>query len=162
MPEISVMIEGGKATPAAPLGPALGPLGVNILKVVEEINEKTKSYAGMKVPVKVIVDSAKKTFEIEVGSPPTSSLIKKELKAEKGSANPKTTKIGNMSFEQLLAVAKMKIDSLNSYKLKKACNEVAGTCQSMGVTIEGKIGSEIIKEINEGKFDSQIKTAEKE
>lgn len=161
MPEISVMIEAGKATPAAPLGPALGPLGVNILKVVEEINAKTKSYAGMKVPVKILVDS-KKNFEIQVGSPPTSSLIKKELKAEKGAANPKTTIVGNMSFEQLLNVAKMKIDSLNSYKLKKACNEVAGTCQSMGVTIEGKIGSEIIKEINEGKFDSQIKTAEKD
>ena len=156
------MIEAGKATPAAPLGPALGPLGVNIVKVVEEINEKTKAFMGMKVPVKVIVDSGKKTFEIEVGSPPTSSLIKKELKAEKGSPNPKAAKAGNLSFDQLLNVAKMKIDSLNSYKLKNACNEVAGTCHSMGVTIEGKTGSEIIKEIKEGKFDEKIKSAEKD
>jgi large subunit ribosomal protein L11 len=148
MAEISVMVE------------ALGPLGVNIGAIVEEINKKTKAFAGMKIPVKIKVDS-KKNFEIEIGSPPTSSLIKKELNIQKGTSDVKTTKVADMKFEQLLNVAKMKISSLNSYSLKKACNEVAGTCQSMGITIETKIGSEIIKEINEGKFDSQIETAEK-
>ncbi|MCR4369244.1 MAG: 50S ribosomal protein L11, partial [archaeon] len=77
MAEISALIEGGKATAGAPLGPALGPLGVNIGEIVAKINEKTKSYAGMKVPVTIEVDS-KKHYEITVGSPPTSALITKE------------------------------------------------------------------------------------
>ncbi len=156
MPEVSVLVEGGKATAAAPLGPALGPLGVNIGEIVAQINEKTKEYAGTKVPVKVTVNSDK-SFEIKVGSPPMSALIKKELNLKKGAANPKTEKVANLSIQQLKKLAKMKMENLTSSELKSAAKEVAGTCNSMGVTIEGKKAQEFIKELGKGKFDSELK-----
>ncbi len=152
MPDISVLVEAGKATAAAPLGPALGPLGVNIGLIVAQINEKTKSFSGMKVPVKISIDS-KKNFEISVGSPPTSALIKKEAGLETGAANPKQP-VGNISMEQVVKIAKMKIDSSGSVKLKSVAREVVGVCDSMGITIEEKKAREIQKEIKEGKFDS--------
>lgn len=89
---VEVLVEGGRATPGQPLGPALGPLGVNIPKIVAEINNKTRAFDGMKVPVKIIIDSKTKDFEIKVGTPPTSSLITKELGVEKGSGSSKPTR----------------------------------------------------------------------
>jgi len=153
---IEVLVEGGKATPGPPLGPALGPLGVNIVKVVAEINAKTKQFEGMKVPVKVIVDPKTKNFQIEVGTPPTSALILKEVKAEKGSGAPKTNKIGNITIKQAKKIALMKQGSLLAKDIKKAVKEVIGTCQSMGVTVEGKEPKEIIAEIEAGKWDKEI------
>ena len=157
MTEIKVLVEGGKASAGAPLGPALGPLGVNIGDVVAKINEKTKSYAGMKVPVVVDVNASTKTFEINVGSPPTSALIKKEIGIDKGSSNPKVEVKGNISMEQIKKVIGMKIEKLASYKMKSAAKEIAGVCNSMGITVEGKPAKEAIKEINEGKFDDLLK-----
>ncbi len=157
MTEIKVLVEGGKASAGAPLGPALGPLGVNIGDVVAKINEKTKSYAGMKVPVVVDVNASTKTFEINVGSPPTSALIKKEIGIDKGSSNPKAELKGNISMEQIKNVIEMKIEKLASYKMKSAAKEIAGVCNSMGITVEGKPAKEAIKEINEGKFDDLLK-----
>ncbi len=150
---IEVLVEGGKATPGQPLGPALGPLGVNIPKIVAEINNKTKAFDGMKVPVKIIIDSKTKDFEIKVGTPPTSSLISKELGVEKGSGSPKATKVGNLSMEQAIKVARMKGDSLLGKDLKHQVLEVVGTCTSMGVTIEGKEPKDIRSEILGGKYD---------
>lgn len=157
MPKISVLIEGGKATAAAPLGPALGPLGVNIGDVVSQINSQTKSFAGMKVPVDVIIDTATKKFEVKVGSPPMSALIRGEAQATKGAANPKTEQAGNLTIEQVQKIAEQKIDSLNSYKLKSAMKEVIGTCDSMGVYVEGKRAKETIKEFEAGAYNSRIK-----
>jgi large subunit ribosomal protein L11 len=154
MPEISVLVEAGKATAAAPLGPALGPLGVNIGEVVKQINEKTKGYAGMKVPVRINVDSSTKQFEISVGSPPTSALVRKELNLEKGTDNPKEKFVGNLSMEQARKVAEMKLDSLASYSVKSAMKEVIGTCNSMGVTIDGKPAKKVQREIRHGKYAS--------
>ncbi|MDD5148686.1 MAG: 50S ribosomal protein L11 [Candidatus ainarchaeum sp.] len=155
MPDISVLVEAGKATAAAPLGPALGPLGVNIGLIVAQINEKTRAFSGMKVPVRIAIDS-KKNFEIFVGSPPTSALIKKEAKLEAGAANPKQP-VGNISMEQAVKVAKMKIDASGSSKIKSVVREVVGVCDSMGITVEGKPAREIQKELKEGKFDSMFK-----
>jgi len=155
MPEVSVMVEGGKASPAAPLGPALGPLGVNIPKVVQEINEKTKNYAGMKVPVKIKIDS-KKNYEISVGSPPTSSLILSEAKIKKGTGNQKETLVADLKFDQIIKLAKMKATDLNSSNLKSQVCEILGSCNSLGVTVEGKTGKEMIAEVKQGKFDSQL------
>ncbi len=157
MTEIKVLVEGGKASAGAPLGPALGPLGVNIGDIVAKINEKTNSYAGMKVPVIVDVDVGTKTFEIFVGSPPTSALIKKEIGIDKGSSNPKAEIKGNVSMEQIKNVIEMKIEKLASYKMKSAAKEIIGVCNSMGLTIEEKPAREVIKEINEGKFDELLK-----
>ena len=157
MTEIKVLVEGGKASAGAPLGPALGPLGVNIGDVVAKINEKTSSYAGMKVPVVVDVDAGTKTFEINVGSPPTSALIKKEIGIDKGSSNPKAEIKGNISMQQIKNVAEMKLEKLASYKMKSAAKEIIGVCNSMGLTVEGKPAREAIKEIDEGKFDDVLK-----
>jgi large subunit ribosomal protein L11 len=156
MSEVSAMIEGGKATAGAPLGPALGPLGVNIGKVIEEINAKTKSFNGMKVPVKVLVDAKTKSFEIEVGSPPTSALIKGELKIQKGSGTPNTESVGNLSIEQVKKLSEMKISKLTSTDLKKAAREIIGTCNSMGINIEGMHAKEAQKKFEAGEYDSQF------
>src|SRR3989338_1727953 len=116
MPEVSLLVEGGKATAGPPLGPSLAPLGVNIGKIVADINAKTKDFEGIKVPVKVNVNVATKQFEIEVGSPPTSSLIRKELGLEKGSGNPKETFVGNLSLAQVKKIAEFKRESSNATK----------------------------------------------
>ena len=157
MPEISVLVEGGKASAGAPLGPALGPMGVNIGEVVAKINEKTKEFSGMKVPVKVIVDAATKSFDVQVGSPPVSALIKKEIRIESGAKNPKLDKAGDITLEQLKKIAKMKMDALSSYKLKSAVREIAGACNSMGVYIEGKHAKEFQNDLASGMYDEQLK-----
>ena len=153
---VDVLIEGGKATAAPPLGPALGPLGVNIGQVVSEINKKTAEFKGMQVPVKVIVDEETKEFEIKVGTPPVSALLKKELHIEKGSGNPKEEKIADILIEQIIKIAKMKEDALLGADLKSKVKEVIGTCNSMGVLVEGVPASEAIKLVNQGKFDKEI------
>jgi len=148
---VEVLVAGGQATAGPPLGPALGPLGVNVLAIVNKINEVTKDYAGMKVPVKVIVDTETKEFEVTVGTPTTSALIVSELKIEKGSGSPKAQKVGNLSMEQVVRIARMKQAELLSPNLKAAVKEVLGSCVSMGVTVEGKDPKEVQKEIDEGK-----------
>ena len=153
---IKALIEGGKASAGPPLGPALGPLGVNIMQIINTINEKTKQFDGMKVPVKVIVDPKTKNFEIEVGTPPASSLIFKELGLEKGSGSAGTHKIGNLTMDQAIKVVKMKYDNLLGKELKQKTKEVIGTCVSIGVTVEGKKPQEIQKAIDEGEYDSKF------
>lgn len=150
---VELLVSGGQATAGPPLGPALGPLGLNVMAVVNKINELTKDYAGMKVPVKVTVDTETKEFEINVGIPTTSALIVSELKIEKGSGSTKTQKVGNLSIEQLIRIAKMKRPELLSKSLKSAAKEIVGTCVSMGVTVEGKDPKEALREIDSGKYD---------
>ena len=156
--KIEALVEGGKASAGPPLGPALGPLGVNIMQVINTINDKTKQFSGMKVPVKVIVDPKTKDFEIQVGTPPASSLILKELNLEKGSGSAGTHKVGNITVDQAIKVAKMKQDNLLGKELKQKTKEVIGTCVSLGITVEGKKPQEIQKSIDEGKFDSKFQS----
>ena len=153
---VEALVDGGKATAGPPLGPALGPMGVNIMQVINTINEKTKEFAGMKVPVKVIIDSKTKEFEIEVGTPPAASLILNELGLEKGSGAPKTHKIGNLSIDQAIKVAKMKYDNLLGKEIKQKTKEIIGTCITLGVNVEGKNPKEIQKAIENGEFDSKF------
>lgn len=154
MPEtISVLVEGGKATPGPPLGPALGPTGVNVVQVVQMINEKTKKFDGMKVPVNVIINPKLKTgFDIEVGTPPTSALLMKELGIEKGSGNPKVDKKGDITVEQAKKIAEMKAGAVLGKDIRRAVREVLGTCVSMGVTVDGKDPREVQRLINEGGY----------
>lgn len=153
---VEILIEGGKATPGPPLGPAIGPLGINMMQVVEQINSKTADFAGIKVPVKVIVDVGTKEFEIEVGTPPTTALILDELNIEKGSQDPGLDKVADLSIEQTLKIARMKFDSLLSNDYKMAAKEVIGTCVSMGLTVDGKDPKIVQKEISEGLYDEQL------
>ncbi len=153
---VEVLIPGGKATPGPPLGPALGPLGINIKKVVDDINEKTKQFNGMQVPVKVIVDE-KKNVNIEVGTPPTSAFIMQEAGIEKGSGKPNAEAAGNITFEKAVKIARLKRQDLLSYEMKKAVKEVLGTCGSMGVTVDGKKAREVQQAIDKGEFDEILK-----
>ena len=159
---IETLVDGGKATAAPPLGPALGPLGVNIGQVVAKINEKTKAFEGMKVPVKVTVNSETKEFEIKVGTPPSSQLIKKEANIEKGSGKPKTDYVADILIEQIIKIAKMKEGSLTGKTLKQRVKEIIGTCNSMGILVEGKQAAEAIQMVNDGKFDAEIKAEKTE
>jgi large subunit ribosomal protein L11 len=154
---VEALVAGGQATAGPPLGPALGPLGVNVVAIVNKINELTKDYAGMKVPVKVLVNPDDKSFEVSVGTPTVSALIVSELKIEKGSGTPKANKVGNLSMEQAVRIARLKIPQLLAKNLKLAVKEVLGSCVSMGVTVEGKDPREVQKEIDEGNFDEMLK-----
>jgi large subunit ribosomal protein L11 len=153
---IESLVSGGQATAGPPLGPTLGPLGVNIMAIVNKINEVTKSYSGMKVPVKIVVDTETKEFEVTVGTPTVSALIVSELGIQKGSGKPKTDKVGNLSMEQIVRIASVKRAEMLSRKTKTAVKEVLGSCVSMGVTVEGKDPREVQKEIDEGKYESLL------
>jgi len=156
MPEkkvIEALVAGGQATAGPPLGPALGPLGVNVLMIVNKINELTSSYAGMKVPVKITVNPDTKEFDVSVGIPTTGALIVKESGIQKGSGTPQSVKVGNLSMEQVVRIAEIKQPSLLAGSFKAAVKEVVGTCFSMGVTVDQKDAKAVMQEINEGVYD---------
>jgi large subunit ribosomal protein L11 len=151
---VKVMVEGGAATPGPPLGPALGPLGVNAAKVVEEINKKTAGFRGMRVPVEVLVDPGTKQFEIVLGSPPTSALLIKALGAEKGGGAKDL--IGDLSLDQVMEVAKSKQPTLLAKDLKAAVKEIVGSCQSLRISIMGLTPKEMTEAIQKGILDDYI------
>jgi large subunit ribosomal protein L11 len=156
---IEVLVPGGKASPGPPIGPALGPLGINIKAVVDDINAKTASYNGMQVPVKVIVDD-KKNVTLEIGIPPASALILIEAGLEKGSSGEAGLEkgssgertVGNLSVAQAIKIAKMKRQSSLSYELKNTVKEILGTCLSMGVTVDEKPARDVQKAIDAGEY----------
>jgi len=158
---LDLLIEGGKAAPGANSAPKLSALKMNVGEIFKQINDKTKAYAGMQVPVKVIMIPADKTFEVIVGTPPVSSLVKKELKIDlaKITEEEKTagkTSVGDIKMDQIVNVAKMKQDALFCKSLKACVKQVVGTCASMPITVEGKKPIEVIKEIDAGTYDSVI------
>jgi large subunit ribosomal protein L11 len=156
--KISSMVEGGKASAGPPLGPALGPMGVNIGEIISQINQKTKEFEGVKVPVIVYVDPSTKNFRIEVGSPPLAELFKKELKLEKFPGHQKNEKI-NIPLAAAVKITKMKMDSLNAKNFKDAVKTVLGSCVSYGFLLDMRDPRDVQKDINDGKLDpASIKT----
>ncbi|MCW3987714.1 MAG: 50S ribosomal protein L11 [Candidatus Bathyarchaeota archaeon] len=154
---VEVLVSGGEATAGPPLGPTLGPLGLNVLAVVNKINELTKSYAGMKVPVKVEVNLNNKQFEVSVGIPTTSALIVRQLGISKGSGMPNVEKVGNLSMEQVVMVVTQKQGTLLAKNSKGAAKEVLGSCASMGVTVDGKEPTTVQQEIDSGMYDEFLR-----
>ena len=154
--KIKILVEGGGMQPGPALSQKLGPAGINIGKVIQKVNDATKDFKGLKVPVELDVDMGTKSFEVKVFSPPVSELIKKELGLEKGSGEQAKIKVANASIEQIISVAKTKLPSLLSRDLKSALKTVVGTCVSLGILIESKSPVEIEKEIDEGKYDKEI------
>ena len=150
------MVTGGEASAGPPLGPALGPMGINVLQVVNTINDKTKDFPGMKVPVKVEVDPDTKKFTVEVGVPPTAALISKEAGVAKGSGAAGTVVAGNISIESAIKIAKMKIDSSYANNIRGALKEVIGTCLSLGMQVENKPPKDIYNDIKAGKYDEAL------
>ena len=132
--QIKLQIEAGKATPAPPVGPALGSSGVNIMQFVKEFNDRTAKQAGMIIPV-VITVYKDKSFEFITKVPPVAVLIKKSIKIEKGSGKPNKDKVAKITMEQVKAIAEQKMPDLNAASLETAMSMVAGTARSMGVVV---------------------------
>jgi large subunit ribosomal protein L11 len=154
---VEVLVAGGKATAGPPIGPALGPLGINVKAVVDEINKQTATFNGMQVPVRIEVDD-KKNFVVTVGIPPTTALIKKEANIEKGSAEPNQKTVGDLPMEAAVRIARMKRNDMLSYDLKHAVKEVIGTCVSMGVNVDGRRPKEVLAAIDAGTYDAVLAT----
>ena len=182
---IEMLVEGGRAKPGPATAPRLGELKVNIGKLFQDINEATKEYSGMNVPVKVFVNTKDRSYKIEVGTPPVSSLLRKELglakisfqKKEEAPAEGEEKKaegttggskkkskekiprviITDVKIQQCIKIARMKRSSLLAKTFKAAVKEVVGSCASMPVTVEGKTPREVLKEIDEGKYDHLLK-----
>ena len=153
---IEILAEGGKATASAQLAQSLGPKGINIKDVLSKVNEKTSSFKGMKVPVKIIIDTESKRFELNIGIPPTAELIKSELGIKKGASIPQFEKVGNLGIEQVIKIAKMKEDNILHNSFKAVVKTVIGSCNSLGILVEGLDGKEVNKLIDKGKFDKEI------
>tara|TARA_B110000014_G_scaffold178264_1_gene127859 strand:- start:3359 stop:3850 length:492 start_codon:yes stop_codon:yes gene_type:complete len=153
---ISSLVTGGEASAGPPLGPALGPMGVNIMEVINAINEKTNDFKGMKVPVTVIIDSDTKKWQIEIGIPSASALILKEANIQKGSGTSGTEWVGDIGIDSVVKVSNVKLESSYASELKSVAKQVIGTCQCLGIKIEGKTPKEITTEINDGKWDEKL------
>ena len=156
MTTIKLLVEGGNMTPGPAVAQQLGPMGVNMGKVIADVNTATAEFKGITVPVHLTISPETKEVSIKVLSPPTSELIKKELKIEKASGARLKQKVGNFAIEQVISVAKAKHSSLLSNTFIASVKSVIGTCQALGVLIENKDPKEIIEEIKEGKYKEEI------
>ena len=154
--KIKLLIDGGDMKPGPAIAQQLGPLGINIGKVISEVNAATKEFKGMKVPVLLDINEKTKEFSVQTSSPPTSELIKKELGLEKGSNNHKEMKVGNASIEDVIKIAKIKSPNMLEKNLKNAVKTVLGTCASIGIFVEDKEPNELIEDVVTGKFDKEI------
>ena len=159
---VNLMVKGGAATAGPPLGPALAGKGVNIGQIVKDINTKTAAMAGMDVPVKVVVDLDAKQYTIEVGLPPSTALLKKEAGLETGSGAAGKKHVGVVRIQHLIKIAQMKSDNTLANNLKNQVKELAGTCVSLGLKVEGKRPKEFLKELEKGTYDKIIKSAKTE
>lgn len=154
---VRALITGGAASGGPPIGPAVGPTGINIKDVVDAVNEKTMSFKGLTVPVRIECDPETKQFNIFVETPSTASLLLKEAGVEKGSANCLTEKIGDITIEQVMKIVDAKKDKFLEKTYKNAVKAVLGTALSVGLTVEGESPREIQQRIDKGEYDDRIK-----
>lgn len=160
--KVNLLIDGGAMTPGPALAQKLGPLGIDIGKVISDINKTTMSFKGTKVPVELDVDTSKKTYTIKVSTPPVPSLLKKELSLDKASGDHKNVKVGNLGIEQIISIANSKLPEMLERDLKAAVKTVVGSCVSLGILVENKPAKEVAIEIAEGKYDKEIKAVKTE
>ena len=156
MPIIKLIVDGGAMKPGPTIAQQLGPMGINIGKVIEDVNKATSGFKGVKVPVELNVDAKTKKYDISVSSPPVSELLKKELGLEKGSGQAGKVKVANVAIEQVISVAKTKLPNMLARDLKNAVKLVLGSCVSLGLLVENQSPVVVIREVNEGKFDNEI------
>jgi len=133
---VKLQVPAGKATPAPPVGPALGQAGVNIMGFVKEFNERTAKQAGLIIPV-VITIYQDRSFDFVLKTPPAAVLIKKAIGVESGSGAPNRTKVGKITMEQVRQIAETKMPDLNASSVEQAMTMIIGTAKSMGVVVEG-------------------------
>ena len=154
---VRAMVTGGAASGGPPIGPAVGPTGINIKDVVDEINAQTMVFKGLTVPVRIECDAETKQFEIFIETPSTASLLLKEAGLEKGSSNAGEEKISDITFEQIKNVAKAKKDIFFDKTFKACVKTVLGTALSIGATVEGEDPRVIQERIDNGDYDDMIK-----
>lgn len=143
--------------PGPAIAQKIGPLGINIGQIISKVNQETSDFKGMKVPVQIEVDPLTKKFTIKISSPPTAELLKKEFNLESGSGDHKKIKIGNASIEQIIKITKTKFPNMLAKEFKSAVKSILGTCASIGLLVEGTEANNLIKKIETGKFDKEIK-----
>jgi large subunit ribosomal protein L11 len=155
---IKLLIDGGDMKPGPAIAQQLGPMGINMGKVISDINSSTKDFKGVKVPVELDVNEKTKSFTIKISSPPTSELLKKELKLEKGTSDHKVTIVGNASIEDVIKITKIKSGNMLEKDLKSAVKSVLGTCKSIGILVENKNPKDLVIDVNNGVYDKEIKS----
>lgn len=154
---VKLIVDGGDMKPGPAVAQQIGPLGINMGKVIADVNAATQGFKGTKVPVEVDVDAKTKTYKIKVFSPPVAELIKKELSLESGSGAAGSVMVGNISVERLIDIAKTKRSNLLAKDMKSALKLVVGTCVSLGVLVDNKLAKDIEKDIDSGVYDKEIK-----
>ena len=159
---IKLLVEGGNMKPGPAVAQKLGPMGINMGKVIQEVNSATQNFKGLKVPVELDVDGKTKDFKISVSSPPVSELIKKELGIEKAASEHKKLKAGNLAIEQVIKIAKTKYSNMLDKDLKKAVKSVIGSCVSLGVLVENKEPKVMEEIVSSGKYDKEIQEGKTE
>jgi len=153
---IKLLIDGGDMKPGPAVAQQIGPMGVNIGKVISDVNSATQEFKGMKVPVELNINEKTKAFTVHTSSPPTSELLKKELKLEKGTNDHKNIKMGNASIEDIIKITKIKSSNMLEKDFKSAVKSILGTCTSIGILVESKNPNELMEEIVKGKYDKEI------
>ena len=160
--QIKLLEEGGAMKPGPALSQKLGPAGIPINKVIEAVNAATKDFKGMRVPVELDIDMKTKDIKVKVFSPPASELIKKEVGIPKGSGQQGKYYSGNISIEQLISVAKTKMPNLLCKDLRASVKSVVGSCVSLGLLVDSKPAKQVMREIEEGKYDDEINNCKTE
>ena len=160
--QLKLLVDGGEMKPGPSVSQKLGPLGINLGKIISEVNKATTDFKGMKVPVTLEINTKTKDFTISVSTPPTSELLKKEFDLKKGSPQPDKIKMANAAIEQIIRIAKAKQQDMLINSFKAAVKSVVGSCLSIGILVESKNPNEILEEIDQGKYDKEIKEGKEE
>ncbi len=160
--EIKLVVNGGEMKPGPTLSQKIGPLGLNLGKLIADVNKATVEFKGMKVPIILDIDTKTKNIKVITLTPAVSELLKKEVKTEKGSGIPSKLKIGNVPIEKIIKIAKVKQKDMLVNSIKESVISVLGTAKSIGLLIEGKDPREIIEEVKEGKYDVEIKSGKED
>jgi large subunit ribosomal protein L11 len=162
MVTIKLLVDGGAMKPGPAIAQQLGPMGINMGKVLSDVNAATSAFKGMQVPVNLDVDAKKKTFTVTVLSPSVAALLKKELGIELGSGERKKVQVGNLAIEQVISVTKQKMGGMLANNFLGALKSVIGSTMAMGVLIDSKDPKQVLQEIEEGKYDKEIKAQKTE
>lgn len=154
--QIKLLVDGGAMKPGPALSQKMGPLGMNMGKIIADVNKATAEFKGIKVPAVLDINTKTKEFTVQVFTPPTAELLKKEIGLEKGSPQPNKIKTGNIPIEIVIKVAKIKEKDMMVNGMNEAVDSVLGTCMSLGLLVEGKVPNEVISDVKEGKYNDLI------
>jgi large subunit ribosomal protein L11 len=155
---MKLLVDGGAMKPGPAVAQKLGPAGINMGKLISDINASTKEFTGIKVPVSVDVNTKTKTYKIEVSTPSVAEMLKKEFGLEKGSGQPHKIKMSNAAIEQIIKIAKMKESGMLSKTFKSTLKTVLGSCVSLGIIVESKDPRIVSAEIDKGVYDKLIQS----